>query len=802
LETEALIGFFVNTLVLRVEVEGRESFRELVRREREAALGAYGHQEVPFEKLVEELRPERDMSHTPLFQVMFVLQNSEMPVVELAGLKLTPLEIPTTTVNFDLALAMEESEQGMFVAMHYNTDLFDAPTIARMLRHFQILLEGIAADPDRRLSSLPLLDADERRQVLGEWNDTKKDYAAAKRLHELFEAQAARTPDASALTFADEGLTYAELNRRANQLARYLRQLGVGADVPVGVCLERSLEMVVGLLGILKAGGAYVPLDPDYPVERLAFMLEDVRAPVVLTQSRLAHVLPEHGARVVQLDSEREAIAQQETDNLNVEVWEESLAYVIYTSGSTGRPKGAMNTHRGICNRLLWMQDEYGLSASDSVLQKTPYSFDVSVWEFFWPLITGARLVGARPGGHQDSGYLVRLVAEQRITTLHFVPSMLQVFLEEQDLESCDALTRVICSGEALSPQLQERFFARLGAGLYNLYGPTEAAVDVTHWTCVRGGARHRSVPIGRPIANTEIYILDAHLQPAPAGVPGELYIGGAGLARGYLNRPDLTAERFVANPFGDAGTRLYRTGDRALFRSGGEIEYLGRTDYQVKIRGFRIELGEIEAALGAHAAVREAVVLAREDSPGDKRLVAYVVAETSATSVAGSVDGLKSFLRERLPEYMIPSAFVSLEQFPLTPNGKIDRRALPAPEKGRAGVAAAQPYVAPRTPIEQELADIWAELLQIEKVGIYDNFFELGGHSLLLTQLASRIRKNLQVELPLRVLFDVPTVVEMTTAIAEMQVGQEDSEEMARMLDELKQLSPEEVRALLEAEG
>jgi amino acid adenylation domain-containing protein len=516
--------------------------------------------------------------------------------------------------------------------------------------------------------------------------------------------------------------------------------------------------MVIGLLAILKAGGAYVPLDPAYPQERLAFMLEDAQVSVLLTQAQLVE-LPQHGAMVVCLDTDWKMLAQasahiaQSQENPISGVIAENLAYVIYTSGSTGKPKGAMNTHRGLCNRLLWMQDAYGLTAADSVLQKTPFSFDVSVWEFFWPLTTGARLVLAKPGGHQDSAYLLELIAKQQITTLHFVPSMLQVFLEEPELKTCNVIKHVICSGEALPFDLQERFFARLDAELYNLYGPTEAAIDVTFWTCQRG-SNQRIVPIGRPIANTQIYLLDQHLQPVPVGIPGELHIGGVGLARGYLNRPELTDEKFIPNPFSDdLGARLYKTGDLARYCPDGNIEFLGRIDHQVKLRGFRIELEEIEAVLRQHPTVREVVVLAREDEPGNKRLVAYVVPRQTP---APSITELRDRLKAQLPEYMVPSAFVLLDALPLTPNGKVDRRALPAPENLRPFAAA---YEAPRSQVERAIATVWQEVLHLKKVGVNDNFFDLGGHSLLMVQVNNKLREVFNQNLSIVEMFQNPTI-------------------------------------------
>ncbi|AUB35489.1 Non-ribosomal peptide synthetase component F [Nostoc flagelliforme CCNUN1] len=763
-EIEGLIGFFVNTLVLRTDMSGDPSFGELLTRVREMTLAAYAHQDLPFELLVEALQPERNLSHTPLFQVMFVLDNTPMSEMALPGLTLSPLAIENFTAAFDLTLSVEQTADGLLGSWHYNSDLFDAATINRMTGHLQTLLAGIVAHPEQPISQIPLLTASEQQQLLLEWNDTHTEYPQHQCIHQLFEEQVERTPDAVAVVFEDQQLTYRELNARANQLAHYLRTLGVKPEVLVAICVERSLEMVVGLLGILKAGGAYIPLDPDYPTERLSFMLSDAQVQVLLTQQRLVEKLPQHQAQVICLDTNWQVISQLSQENPISVVTSENLAYVIYTSGSTGTPKGAMNTHCGISNRLLWMQNNYQLTPADRVLQKTPFSFDVSVWEFFWPLFNGARLIMAQPGGHKDNNYLVNLIVQQQVTILHFVPSMLQVFLQEPNLETCSCLRQVICSGEALPFKLQESFFTNLDAELHNLYGPTEAAIDVTSWTCQRD-YNQQIVAIGRPIANTFIYILDSCMQPVPIGVPGELHIGGVGLARGYLNRPELTQEKFIANPFSnDPDARLYKTGDLARYLADGNIEYLGRIDHQVKIRGFRIELGEIETVLSQHEAVLQTVVIAREDVPGNKRLVAYLVTHPEQTP---TIAQLRQFLKEKLPEYMIPSAFVFLETLPLTPNGKVDRRSLPAPES-RSELEVS--FIAPRTPTEQMLADIWTDVLGVEQVGIDDNFFTLGGHSLLATQLISRVRSIFKVELPLRSLFEATTIASLSQYIQQWQ--------------------------------
>jgi amino acid adenylation domain-containing protein len=625
-EIEGLIGFFVNALVMRTDLSGNPSFAELLERVRKVALDAYDHQDLPFEKLVEELQPERDLSRNPLFQIDLVIENAPLEPLGLRGINSTPFGADMMATRFDLELLVWEIDGGITAQMVYSVDLFDAGTIERMVGHLQTLLEAAVAAPERRLAELPLMQRAERLQIVEQWNATAVPCQPGLVLHELIDAQTARTPDAIAVTFEDGHLTYGELAARANQLAHYLRGRGVGPETPVGVCLERSLDLVIALNAVLKAGGAYVPLDPSYPRERLAMMLEDTNPPVLLTHTALAAGLRADAATVVCLDAEWPAVNTAPSTPLASGATPDSLAYIIYTSGSTGRPKGAMNSHRGICNRLLWMQAEYGLEPRDRVLQKTPFSFDVSVWEFFWPLLVGARLVVARPGGHQDPSYLTQVIAEEAITTLHFVPSMLQVFLDDPNVGRCTSLKRVICSGEALPYELQQRFYGRSGAELHNLYGPTEAAVDVTYWACPRENGRP-IVPIGKPVANTQIYVLDRLFEPAPIGVPGELYIGGVQVGRGYLNRPDITAERFVPDPFSSiAGARLYRTGDLCRFLADGNVEYLGRLDHQVKIRGVRIELGEIESVLAQHDAVREAVVVAREDLGDDKRLVAYVV--------------------------------------------------------------------------------------------------------------------------------------------------------------------------------
>ena len=769
-EVEGLIGFFVNTLVLRTDLSGNPTFKELLLRVRAVCLGAYAHQDLPFEKLVQELQPDRDLSRHALFQVMFVLQNTPRHISALPGLSIERIDVDAGASKFDLTLGLAERDQKLNGFIEYSTDLFDGPTIERMAGHFQVLLEGIVAHPDRPISTLPLLTEAERHQLLIEWNNTELDFPRDACIHELFEAQVERTPEAVALEFEGKQLTYRELNTQANELAHYLRSLGVGPEKLVGICIERSLQMVIGLLGILKAGGAYVPLDPADPKERVAFMLEDTQASVLLTQRSLMKSLPNHCAKIVCMDADWEVIDHESESCPPLEITAENLAYVIYTSGSTGRPKGVPISHRALCNHIAWTQRAIPLTPTDNVMQKTPLGFDASVWELFAPLLSGARLVVARPGGHQDSRYLIQLIAEKKITTLKLVPSLLRILLAEKEFSDCRSLKRVFCGGDILAVELQQQFYGRLDAELYNLYGPTEACIDATYWPC-RSKPGQTSVPIGRPIANTQVYILDRRLNPVPIGIPGELCIGGSGLARGYLNRPDLTAETFVPHPFISVPhAKLYRTGDVARYLPDGNIDFLGRADHQVKIRGFRIELDGIEVTLNQHPGVRESVVVARDDVRGehcdsrnlisDRRLVAYVV----PTLEAPPVTDLRNFLKEKLPDYMLPSSFVMLQTLPLTTNGKIDRNALPALDGSRPQLT--RTFVEPRTETEELVTRAWSEVLKLEKIGAHDNFFELGGHSLLAIQVVSRVRDIFHRKVALRVLFEAPTIAGMATKI------------------------------------
>jgi len=789
-ETEGLIGLFINTLVLRTDFSGAPTFRELSRRVRQAALGAYEHQDLPFEKLVEALQPERDLSRPPLFQVMFILQNTPIRPLALAGLTLEPLRVESETSRFDLTLAMVERGEELLGEMEYNADLFDATTIERLLDHFTILLEGIAVDADVPVSALPLLPEDESRRILVEWNDTSEEYATEKCIHELFEAQAVRTPAAIAIEFRESAVSYAELNRRANQLARYLRRLGVGPEVLVGICVEKGIEMMVGLLGILKAGGAYVPLDPAFPAERLAFMSEDAALPVLLTKSRLTEILPASSARrSVLLDADWSFIAGESGDNLGPTAASENAAYVIYTSGSTGRPKGVQISHRAVVNFLDSMRRRPGIKQGDVLLAVTTLSFDIAGLELYLPLVTGARVVLASLEEISDGAELSKKIETSGASIMQATPATWRLLLATGWQGKSNL--RIFCGGEALARELANQLAAKC-AELWNLYGPTETTI----WSAVqRVEFGEGVVSVGRPIANTRTYVLDQNLHPVPIGIPGELFIGGAGLAQGYLNLQELTAEKFIPDAFGGgAGGRLYRTGDRARYLPGGEIEILNRLDTQVKIRGFRIEPGEIESVLEQHPLIRQAIVIASDQDGGEKRLIGYVVADPASIL---TVNELRRYLLSTLPDYMVPSAFIMLDEIPLTPNSKVNRRALPAPDGLRPELE--EELALPRTPVEEIVAGIWGEVLGSEVVGIHDNFFALGGHSLLATQIVSRMSEAFDIELPLRRLFEEPTVAGLAGVLASEPGEQARIEKTAALLLRLALLSNEEVEAMLE---
>ncbi|MDJ0745818.1 MAG: amino acid adenylation domain-containing protein [Xenococcaceae cyanobacterium MO_167.B27] len=772
------VGNYVNVNVLRSSINEDVCFSEFLNQVTQQKKAIAYYKDYPFPLLVKQLQAKDNPNHSPICQAGFTYNNyNHLPnIFQLLAtvatenkltwgdLQLEYYPLTQHRVNFDLHLDITAVEDELLIKFNYNNRLLDSNTVIQFARHYQNLISEIITKPEVNISRLNFLSPREQKRLIKDWNNTAKDYNLSLGLHNHIEAQVKQTPSAVAVIFESQKLTYQQLNNRANQLAHYLQQLGVVAETKIGIFCDRSLEMVIGLLGILKAGGAYIPIDPNYPQERVTYLLADSQVKILLTQKKLQDKIPHHNAKTICLDSDWDVIKSHSEENPNADISPDNLAYIIYTSGSTGKPKGAMNTHRGICNRLLWMQEEYSLTPEDKVIQKTPFSFDVSVWEFFWTLMTGACLVVAKPGGHQDSNYLADLINQQQITTIHFVPSMLQIFVETAGVENCNSLRRVICSGEALPYELQQRFFSRIGCELHNLYGPTEAAIDVTYWKC-QPDSIEKIVPIGRPIANIQIYILDKYLQPVPIGVAGELHIGGVGVARGYLNRTELTREKFIDNPFTNIG-KLYKTGDSVRYLPDGNIEYLNRLDHQVKIRGFRIELGEIENTIASHPEIKEAVVIARTENSENKQLVAYLtLVQKNSNSILQTPTTLREYLQQQLPEYMIPSAFVILDAIPLTPNGKINRRALPKPNKSSY---INNDFIAPRDRIQQKLADIWSELLDVNPIGIKDNFFELGGHSLLAMNLMSQISKHFEKNLPLVTLFTAPTIEKLAKAIQE----------------------------------
>ncbi|HEY2236961.1 MAG TPA: amino acid adenylation domain-containing protein [Candidatus Angelobacter sp.] len=768
-QLEELIGLFINLLALRMRVPRQASFLELLDEVRKMTLEAYQHQYVPFEQVVDEVCPRRSLSRTPLFQVVFSVHTAMREGRSLKGLEVERILGEGVRTRHDIEVHAWEGKNRLWVHWLYKRDLFSARQMNQMAQHYVRVLEAVVAAPEQALEEIDLLTAEERRMILEEWNRTAADYPQMF-VHRRIEEQAARTPERVAVDYEGQHLTYGELNRRANQLARHLLKIGVKAESRVGICLERSMEMLVALLGVMKAGAAYIPLDPENPKERLRFMIEESQITVVLLQQKFVAKCPPHLPWLIKLDTGWEVISREDDEDQAILVESDNAAYVIYTSGSTGRPKGAMNTHRGLENRLVWMQEKYRLGGDDRVLQKTPFGFDVSVWEFFLPLIAGAELVVARPEGHRDPFYLANLIQQKEVSTLHFVPSMLAAFLDAGREQGCGSVRRIFCSGEALQPELARRCKELFNGELHNLYGPTETAIDVSWHECTLH--LEGTVPVGRPIANTRMYVLDQAGQAAPVLVPGELYIGGVGLGRGYVNRPELTAERFVPDHVsGRAGERLYRTGDVARWREDGALEYLGRTDHQVKIRGYRIELGEIESALRRHPAVNDALVTAG-DYPGcEKRLIAYVVAHPDK-AVAGGTGSPQSrasaqlqtelplYLAQGLPEYMLPSAFVFVDSFPLLSNGKLDRQALPAPEFWTRNE-----YVPPQTPQEAALCGAFAEVLRVERVGVDDNFFELGGNSISSIRAVTKLR-DAGVMITLRDFFHLQTARNMAAVV------------------------------------
>jgi amino acid adenylation domain-containing protein len=758
-ETENVIGYFANTLVIRNDLAGDPSFESLLERTRATALEAYAHQDTPFEQLVEALNPVRSLAHSPLFQVMFVLQNAPLQPEEVDGLSVSRLVLPEEEgiARFDMHLAMGEVEGQLSGRIEYNSDIFDRARIERFVSHFQNLLTAIVETPGASIGSYEYLTAEEQHHQRVTLNDTSRDFPADATLCDLFEAQVERTPDSIVLDFKGETLTYRQLNERANALAHYLLDLGVRPDEPVGLCTERSLEMVIGIYGILKAGGAYMPLDPEYPPERLGLMVANARVRYVIAHGRTTNLLPDGAAQVIDVSSPegRATLSRYGIRNsVRNDLHSRHLAYVIHTSGSTGQPKGVMNEHRGVVNRILWMQNEYRLTPADVVLQKTPFSFDVSVWEFIWPLLCGARLVIAEPGSHRDPDALVSLIREKGVTVLHFVPSMLDGMLLHGQWGRCHSVRLVFCSGEALSRETVKAFFASgTRSELHNLYGPTEAAIDVTYWPCTNAAAS-ASVPIGKAIQNIQLYIVDENLKLVPQGATGELLIGGVGVARGYIHRPDLTQERFIPDPFSaDVTARLYRTGDLVRRQPGGDIEYIGRMDGQVKINGLRIELGEIEAHLDRLDFVRKSVVIAHRGTGRSPRLVAYLLPQERDAEIP--VARIREALAARLPAFMVPQIYVALDSIPLSANGKLDRRRLPEPPEEMRTRAEC---VTPVTETEHRLTEIWTRNLGVSAMGVTDDYFALGGDSIRAIALVAQARAA-GLEFAMRDLFVHPTI-------------------------------------------
>lgn len=779
-ELEPLIGFFINTLVLRSDFSGNPTFVDLLHQINQSSIDAFDHQNLPFEMLVEELQHERHLNRSPLIQTTFqYLDIPIQPSIKIPGMLIERLPIDPGTSQFDFSISITESAEGLIGRARFNSDTFETKTIQRMIEHYQVILDAISVNPSSHVSSLSLLSDRERNQILVDWNTTAVDFPKNKFVHQLFEDQVHRTPDATAVYFGGETLTYQELNQSANQLAYYLRQLGVAPEVLVGICMERSLEMIVGILGILKAGGAFVPINPHNPKERVAFMINDIQTPIVLIQKKLEIRLPISNARVICLDSDWEEISQELVENPDVNISSNNAAYVIYTSGSTGTPKGTLIEHRSLVNHIHWVNDFLTGTAIDYLPFVTNFSFDGSLKQIFSPLLKGKAIWILSEEVVQEPAKLIRELLSRSRVGLYCVPSLWKAILEELDtrdvIDSLHNLSSVYLGGESLSEQVVNKSLSLLPhLKLWNLYGPTEASITTT---AIRLSS-HEKMTIGKPLPNYRVYILDSNLQPVPIGVFGELHISGIGLARGYLNQPSLTAEKFIPNPFSELpGDRLYKTGDLVRYHPNGNIEYRGRIDHQVKIRGYRIELGEIEAVLSQFPGVKQSVAVVKEFKPDDRRIIAYIQQDKESQHTSQK---LREFLKTKLPEYMIPSTFILMDSLPMTPHGKLDRAALPDPEHYR--LERDTEIIKPRSVVEKQLTEIWEDVLGVGEIGIYDNFFELGGHSLLATQVTSRAQQKFKVDLPLRYLFEAPNIaglaerIEMVQGINQIQDHHHDS--------------------------
>jgi amino acid adenylation domain-containing protein len=788
-ETENLVGYLLNLLIVRTDLSGNPTFRELLKREQESCVGAFAHQEVPFGKLVQELKPKQDPSRNPIAQVAFLyLDFPEATAMQFLGLTANHIDIDNGASRFDITLAMTETPEGFTVSIEYIRDIFEHERMERMAKHLEVLLESIVANPDARLSDLSVLTSEEEQQLLHRWNDTAHEFTSASLVHQIFEQQSALHPDAPAILFEGQTLSFNQINRRANQLAHHLLRCGLEPEMRVGVMLPRSPDALVALLAIFKAGGCYLPLDPEYPSERLAFMLDDAGASLLITDAPVRLQVPEHAARIIALDTEAEQLAQQSTENPASEVRPEQLAYIIYTSGSTGKPKGVQVEQRQLLHTMQSAQEVLRLTEADCLPAIASFSFDISLLELLAAPLAGGRSLLISTREALEAKVAERVLKEA--TVLHAVPGLMRRFLSFMRERAATTQTRrqlrqLLVGGEAVAPELLAEMHAVFDdADVRVLYGPTEATIICASYAVSRESAVNHQM-IGRPLSNTVLRVLDRRGKLVPVGVEGEICVGGDGLARGYWRRAALTAEKFVCDRYGATeGARIYRTGDKGRYLADGSIEFTGRMDEQVKVRGFRIELGEIESVLREHESVTEAVVVALEDNGSEKRLVAYLVA---ARDVLMNVGELRNYLKERLPDYMIPSAFVYLDSLPLTSHGKLDRKALPAPDSERPALAEA--FLAPQTPTEKSLASIWMKLLRINRVGINDNYFELGGDSLLATQLVSQVRGAFEVELPLVELFRHPTLAELAASIEEA------------IIEQMEEISDEEAEQLLRTE-
>ncbi len=804
-EIEGLIGFFVNTLLIRTDLSGNPTFRELLGQVRTCVLQAFANQDVPFEKLVDELQPERELSHHPLFQVMFSMQ-SIVPeeVNRLAGLELSSVPVDYKASMFDLDLNVIDTQRGLELVLIYCTDLFNSETVRRMLGNYQRLLEVILSDPDQRVGELSLLTEEERQQILVEWNQTKEPYPQERCIHQLVEAQVKKTPDNVAAVFKGEALTYQELNRRANRMAWQLIDQGVGPNTVVGLLAERGHDFLTAILAVLKAGGAYLPIDPLYPAGRISQIVSNSQCPLVITstnslqklETALTDITAENRPTVLSLETLLTTPSPE--DNLPRRVTPSDLAYVIFTSGSTGVPKGVMIEHRGMLNHIYAKIRDLKLTSQDIISQTASQCFDISVWQFLTPLILGGQVFILPDEVAHDPAQLLAAVSQGSVTVLQVVPSQLRAILDETERYRYDlsALRWLIPTGEVLGPELCKKWLACYPkVPLVNAYGPTECSDDVSHHAIFTPDAIDSArIPIGRPINNTQLYVLDRHLQPVPVGVPGELHVGGVGVGRGYLNRPELTAERFIPDPFSqEPGARLYKTGDLVRYLPSGELDYLGRMDQQVKVRGYRVELGEIESVLQEHPTVRESVVIVKEDTLGHNLLVAYIVPVAERTP---NLNDLTTFLSTKLPDYMLPSAFVFLEKMPTMPNGKINRKALPEPDM--ANLDLGMEFLAPRTPMESVLAAIWANVLNVDQISVNSNFFQIGGHSLAAAKVVNLINDIFQAEVPLRTLFESPTIAEFAGAILQDSVEQKRMESIAEMLLDLTNTPEDKMSSML----